>query len=183
LRALMDKALNRGYVLLPLAAPHRPPGRAGLHQALDRASSLGPLPAAVEATPRMTHEQSAAPTWRPPSTVSHELPSGKHKSRSLAGIARTAASGVKQQSRRLDRARLTLLLRNGSRSPADAGQPRPADCRNRSGAAAKPGRPGGSQDSSFWAIGAARDSAVGAVRRHLGTSIDAPRGLLLRSGR
>ena len=55
----MDKALNRGYVLLPLAAPHRPPGRAGLHQALDRASSLGPLPAAVEATPRMTHEQSA----------------------------------------------------------------------------------------------------------------------------
>ena len=59
MRALMDKALNRGYVLLPLAAPHRPPGRAGLHQALDRASSLGPLPAAVEATPRMTHEQSS----------------------------------------------------------------------------------------------------------------------------
>ena len=57
----MDKALNRGYVLLPLAAPHRPPGRAGLHQALDRASSLGPLPAAVEATPRMTHETSDEP--------------------------------------------------------------------------------------------------------------------------
>ena len=38
-------------------------------------------------------------------------------------------------------------------------------------------------DASSWAIGAARDSAVGAVRRHLGTSIDAPRGLLLRSGR
>ena len=35
----------------------------------------------------------------------------------------------------------------------------------------------------IWAIGAARDSSVGAVRRHLGTSIDAPRGLLLRSGR
>ena len=35
----------------------------------------------------------------------------------------------------------------------------------------------------MWAIGAARDSAVGAVRRQLGTSIDAPRGLLLRSGR
>ncbi len=35
----------------------------------------------------------------------------------------------------------------------------------------------------IWAIGAARDSAVGAVRRHLGTSIDAPHGLLLRSGR
>jgi hypothetical protein len=34
----------------------------------------------------------------------------------------------------------------------------------------------------IWAIGAARDSAVGTVRRHLGTSSDAPRGLLLRSG-
>ena len=31
----------------------------------------------------------------------------------------------------------------------------------------------GSRDESFWARGAARDSAVGAVRRHLGTSIDA----------
>lgn len=34
----------------------------------------------------------AALTWRPPSTVSHELLNGKHKS-SLAGIARTSASG------------------------------------------------------------------------------------------
>src|SRR5512142_1050283 len=32
-------------------------------------------------------------------------------------------------------------------------------------------------------IGAARDSAVGALRRRLATSIDAPRGLLLRSAR
>ena len=39
----------------------------------------------------------AAPTWRPPSTVSHELLNSKHKSSSLAGIARTAASGVKRQ--------------------------------------------------------------------------------------
>jgi hypothetical protein len=62
----MDKALNRGYVLLPLAAPHRPPGRAGLHQALDRASSLGPLPAAVEAPPRMTHEPSGESEWECP---------------------------------------------------------------------------------------------------------------------
>jgi hypothetical protein len=38
-------------------------------------------------------------------------------------------------------------------------------------------------DASSWAIGAARDSAVGAVRRHLRAGIDAPRGLLLRSGR
>ena len=36
---------------------------------------------------------------------------------------------------------------------------------------------------SFWAIPAAPDPAVGAVRRHRGTSIDAPRGLLLRAGR
>src|SRR5436309_3661258 len=64
LRALMDKALNRGYVLLPLAAPHRPPGRAGLLQALHRASSDGPLPAAVEAPPRMTPEQPWAPRLR-----------------------------------------------------------------------------------------------------------------------
>jgi hypothetical protein len=37
-------------------------------------------------------------------------------------------------------------------------------------------------DARSWAKGAARDSAVGADRRHLGTGIDAPRGLLLRSG-
>ena len=93
----MDKALNRGYVLLPLAAPHRPPGRAGLHQALDRASSLGPLPAAVEAPPRMTHEHSGGADPTAASAASHELLSSKHKSSSLADTARTAASGVKQQ--------------------------------------------------------------------------------------
>ena len=60
MRALIDKALNRGYVLLPLRGTSPPPGRAGLHQALDRASSLGPLPAAIEALPRMTYEQSGA---------------------------------------------------------------------------------------------------------------------------
>jgi hypothetical protein len=37
--------------------------------------------------------------------------------------------------------------------------------------------------SSCWAIRAARDSAVGAVHRHSGTSIDASRGRLLRSAR
>ena len=43
------QALNRGYVLLPLRGTSPPPGRAGLLQALARASSLGPLPTAVEA--------------------------------------------------------------------------------------------------------------------------------------
>jgi hypothetical protein len=50
LRTLIDKALKRGYVLLPLRGTSPPPGRAGLLQALARASSLGPLPTAVEAT-------------------------------------------------------------------------------------------------------------------------------------
>ena len=57
MRALIDKALNRGYVLLPLRGTSPPPGRAGLHQALHRACSLGPLPTAVEALPG-TYEQS-----------------------------------------------------------------------------------------------------------------------------
>ena len=48
---LIDKALNRGYVLLPLAAPHhRREGLVFLWPS-DRASNRGPLPAAVEATP------------------------------------------------------------------------------------------------------------------------------------
>jgi hypothetical protein len=38
-------------------------------------------------------------TWRPPSTVSRELPSSKHKSSSLAGVDRTAAPGVKRSPR------------------------------------------------------------------------------------
>jgi hypothetical protein len=38
----------------------------------------------------------AAPISRPPSTVSHELLSSKHKSSSLPGTARTAASGQDQ---------------------------------------------------------------------------------------
>ena len=38
----------------------------------------------------------AALACRPPSTVSHELLSSKHKSSSLAGIAPTAASGVEE---------------------------------------------------------------------------------------
>ena len=38
------------------------------------------------------------------------------------------------------------------------------------------------RDARMWAIGAAGDSAVDAVRRHIGTGIDAPRGLLLPSG-
>jgi hypothetical protein len=46
----------------------------------------------------------AAPTWRSPSTVSDELLSSKHKSSSLAGIARTAAPAVIQQCP-VDRAR------------------------------------------------------------------------------
>src|SRR4029077_16948061 len=69
LRALIDKALNRGYVLLPLRGTSPPPGRAGLHQALDGASSLGPLPAAVEAPPRMTYEQSVRLTTPASPTV------------------------------------------------------------------------------------------------------------------
>ncbi len=42
---------------------------------------------------------------------------------------------------------------------------------------------GSHRDARNWAIGVARDSAVGAVRRHVETGIDSPRGLLLRSGR
>jgi hypothetical protein len=91
---LIDKALNRGYVLSPLGGTSPPPGEAGLSSALRQGGKryVGPLPAAVEAT-----------TGWPMS-----------------------------------------------------------------------GRPDGpGRTLGFWAIGAARDSAVGAVRRHLGTSIDA----------
>ena len=76
------QALNRGYVLLPLRGTSPPPGGAGLLPALARASSLGPLPAAVEATTRMTYEQShahtaPAPLWertRAPPLAMFKLP-------------------------------------------------------------------------------------------------------------
>ena len=48
--------------------------------------------------PAMQHSGGADLTAaRPPSAASHELLSSKHKSSSLAGIARTAASGVEQR--------------------------------------------------------------------------------------
>ena len=50
LRALIDRPSKRGYVLWPLRGTSPPPGGAGLHQALHGASTLGPLPTAVEAT-------------------------------------------------------------------------------------------------------------------------------------
>ena len=49
LRTLIDGPSTRGYVLLPLAAAHHRP-RDWSALALHRASSLGPLPAAVEVT-------------------------------------------------------------------------------------------------------------------------------------
>ena len=51
LRVLIDKALNRGYVLSPLGGTSPPPGGAGLRLALHKGTAeAGPLPAAVEAT-------------------------------------------------------------------------------------------------------------------------------------
>jgi hypothetical protein len=47
-------------------------------------------------------------------TVSHELLTSKHESSSLAGTAGLLLPAVKQQSPRLDRSRLTLLLRNAN---------------------------------------------------------------------
>jgi hypothetical protein len=64
---LIDKALRWGYVLLPLAAPHH--RREGLvfRWPSDKGKRyVGPLPAAVEATTRMTYElssEAAAERW------------------------------------------------------------------------------------------------------------------------
>jgi hypothetical protein len=51
LRNLIDKALERGYVLLPLVGTSPPPGEASLLLALHRGKVSWPSPAAVEATP------------------------------------------------------------------------------------------------------------------------------------
>jgi hypothetical protein len=51
LRNLIDKALNRGYVLLPLVGTSPPPGEASLLLALYTGKVSWPSPAAVEATP------------------------------------------------------------------------------------------------------------------------------------
>ena len=62
LRVLIDKALDHPG-LRPVAArgTSPPSGRAGLSSALhQRASDRGPLPAAVEATPRLTYQRSSA---------------------------------------------------------------------------------------------------------------------------
>ena len=56
-----------------------------------------PTDTATAARPPWRSSTLAAPTWRSPSTVSHELLRSKHKSSSLAGTARTAASGQNQQ--------------------------------------------------------------------------------------
>jgi hypothetical protein len=56
-----------------------------------------PTDTATAARPSRRCSSLAASTWRSPSAVSHELLNSKHKSSSLAGIARTAASGVEQQ--------------------------------------------------------------------------------------
>jgi LuxR family maltose regulon positive regulatory protein len=62
--------------------------------------------------------------------------SSKHKSSSLACTTRTAAPGVKRQSRRLDRAGLTLL-RNGYRASDQVAIPAPAHGWVRSDAVAR----------------------------------------------
>jgi len=63
----------------------------------------GPPPATPTDTATATVRPGDAALWRrrpwPPSTVSHECLSCKHESGSLAGIARTAASGQRQPSR------------------------------------------------------------------------------------
>jgi hypothetical protein len=51
MRDLIDKALKRGYVLLPLAAPHHRRAGLGLLSALHTGKDSWPSPAAVEATP------------------------------------------------------------------------------------------------------------------------------------
>jgi hypothetical protein len=56
---LIDKALNRGYVLSPLAAPHHRQEGLVFRWPSDKGKQyVGPLLAAVEATPRMTYETS-----------------------------------------------------------------------------------------------------------------------------
>ena len=65
LRVLIDKALNRGYVLSPLGGTSPPPGGAGLRLALHKGTAeAGPLPAAVEATTGWPISRSGC-EWRP----------------------------------------------------------------------------------------------------------------------
>ena len=60
-----------------------------------------PTRTATAAPPPRRCSTPAPPTW--PSTASHELLNSKHKSSSLAGIARTAAFGQRQPLRSLSR--------------------------------------------------------------------------------
>jgi hypothetical protein len=60
----IDRPSTRGYVLLPLVGTSPPPRGAGPRKALHNGgrAKRSPLPAAVEATTRMTYRQSAS--WR-----------------------------------------------------------------------------------------------------------------------
>ena len=100
---LIDKALNRGYVLLPLRGTSPPPGGAGLLEALARASSLGPLPTAVEAGTIMAYEQSAI-----------HLPN-------CGGTGSDVFAGTSATKKRR-RARLTALTRSTPRPDLVCGQ-------------------------------------------------------------
>jgi hypothetical protein len=80
--------------------------------------------------PRLPVRPGDAALWRrrprPPSTVSHEVLNSTHKSSSLAGIARTAASGQSRQRRTLaqhDPAGLRAFAGAASATSSAAGSP------------------------------------------------------------
>ena len=95
--------------------------------------------------PRLPVRPGDAALWprrpRPASTVSHELLSSKHKSNSLAGIARTAASGVKQSPKPLNTAGLRRSPAHRSSDEHVAGGGLSLGMRGMQGHARRLGRP------------------------------------------
>ena len=101
----IDRPSTRGYVLLPLVGTSPPPRGAGPRKALHNGgrAKRSPLPAAVEATTRMTYRQSdhAAPRQRvTPLSPKRLCVSGRAENESTSSRrADSAADGLRMSGR------------------------------------------------------------------------------------